>query len=265
MSERVKDAFEVLMERMEDPPTWDEVRVPIARPPRTDRKQRSILVAAASAVAAVIVGIVALNVLSQPVTYQLPTPDIAAGEVQVLQDPLVVRGTPSPEPRFDTSTLGDEVVLSAPDDVSAFVSWADQAEFPDGDLSKVIVAGSLEDLGASAGMAVVVPREAPEEVEWCILTLTQSGMTCATAPDFQTPVYLIRHPEPLNSTPGTLGWGPAPEGASVVTLSYGDTRMWQRPVSGIVLFPIDTSSEQFVITALDREGNEIYTDTSIEE
>lgn len=264
MSDRVRDAFGVLMQRMEDPPTWDEVRVPVARPQRVPKKQRPILVAA-SAVAAVIVGIVALNVLSQPVTYQLPTPDMAAGEVQVLEDPLVVRGTPSPEPRFDTSTLGDEVLLSEPDDVSGFVSWADQAEFPDGDLSKVIVAGSVDDLGASAGMAVVVPREAPDNVEWCILTLTQSGVTCATAPDFQAPAYLIRHPEPLNSTPGTLSWGPAPEGTSVVTLSYGDTRMWQRPVSGIVLFPIDTPSEQFVITALDQEGNEIYTDTSLKE
>jgi hypothetical protein len=264
MSDRVRDAFEVLMEQMEDPPTWEEVRVPVASSRRVSTKQRPILVAA-FAVAAVIVGIVTLNVLFAPVKYQLPTPDIAAGEVQVLEDPLVVRGTPSLEPRFDTSTLGDEIVLSEPDGYNRFVSWADQGEFPDSDLSKVIVAGSINDSGASAGMAVVVPRDAPDNVEWCILTLTESGASCATAPDFQTPIYLIRHPEPVTSTPGTLSWGPAPEGTSVVTLSYRDTRMWQRPVSGIVLFPIDTPSEQFVITTLDQEGNEIYTDQSIEE
>lgn len=262
MSDRVRDAFEALIERMEDPPTWEDVSVPAARPREVRRKRRPTLVAVSALVAVIVLGVLTVTLPSQPVSYQLPRADVAPGEVIVSDDPLIVLGTPAPEPQFDTSTLGEEIELSEVDDTNLFLTWARQATFPEAEKpSKVIIGGKIE-TGATVGMVVgALEDDAAGNTEWCILTLDAlGGSVCAQDPDpdFQTPVFTIL---PESPSSGTLSWGPAPEGTSVVTLSYDDTSLWQQPVAGIVLFPLDTSPAELVITAFDERGNEIHTET----
>lgn len=259
MSDRVRDAFGVLMERMEDPPSWEEVRVPVARPEKP-RSRRPFVAMAAAVVVVLVVGVLAVNLLRRPVAYQLPTVDVAAGETVVSKDPLVVVGTPAPEPRFDTSTLGDEVELNEVSDIAEFLAWVNQAELQ-GEIqpSKMVVGGSIES-GSSVGIAVGAPETPAGEPVWCLLTLAANGAVCATSADFETPVYSARHPS-ASTGPGALAWGPAPLGTSVVTLNYADISLWQKPVSGVVLFGITAPLEDYQITAFDQQGNELHSET----
>lgn len=256
MSDRVRDAFGALMERMEDPPTWEDVSVPVARP--QPRSRRPLLAVVSAVAAVVVVGILA-TLWPRPVTYQWPTAEVLPGEEVVSESPLVVIGVPGAEPRFDTSTLGDEVGLGQVTDVGEFQTWAVQLELDGSKPVKVIVGGQI-DTGASVGLLLGDPQaEGSGGIKWCLVTVTENGQVCSGRPDFEEPVFSIHHPAP-NET-GTLAWGPAPTGTSVVTLSYGNTTMWQKPVSGLVLFPLQDSPARFVITALDADGNQIHTDS----
>jgi hypothetical protein len=269
MSDRVRDAFEVLMERMEEPPTWEEVRVPVARPADAHRKRHPALAFVAAAAAVIVIGVLAVTLLKRPIEYQLPTLEVAAGETVVSEDPLVVVGTPAPEPQFDTSALGEQVTLNNLDDLTNILDWAAQAESVGEILAeKLIIGGSLDlpvtqSTASEATVGIAVGPEAPEGIQWCIFTVdARGGAICAgRGANDQTPVVATRNLDAFGSIPGTLSWGPAPVNTSVVTLTYGDTKLWQKPVSGIVLFPINEPVNQYTITAYDPQGNQLHTET----
>ena len=61
-----------------------------------------------------------------------------------------------------------------------------------------------------------------------------------------------------NELQGTYAWGPLSPEVSVVTVAYGDTTLWQRPVGGIALFDIDNPDRDHITyTAYDEHGNVI--------
>lgn len=270
MSDRVRDAFDVLIEQMEEPPTWEEVRVPVARPADVRPKRRPALAFAAAVATVIAIGVLAVTLLHRQVEYQLPTAEVAAGETVVSEDPLVVAGTPAPEPQFDTSALGEQVTLNELDDLTHILDWASQAEsVGEIDPEKLIIGGSIdlpvtEHTATEASVGIAVGPNVPDGVQWCIFTVdARGGAICAgRGANNQTPVVAIRNRDAFGSIPGTLSWGPAPVNTSVVTFTYGDTKLWQKPVSGVVLFPINEPVDEYTITAFDAQGNQVHSETS---
>lgn len=269
MSDRVRDAFQVLIEQMEEPPTWEEVRVPVARPADFRPNRRPALAFAAAVAAVIAIGVLAVTLLQRQVEYQLPTIEVAAGETVVSEDPLVVVGTPAPEPQFDTSPLGEQVTLNELDDLTSILDWAAQAESV-GEIvaEKLIIGGSIdqpvtESTASEASVGIAVGPDVPEGIQWCIFTVdARGGAICAgRGANDQTPIVATRNLDAFGSIPGTLSWGPAPVDTSVVTLTYGDTKLWQKPVSGIVLFPISEPVDEYTIIAYDVQGNQVHSET----
>lgn len=74
MSDRVKEAFEALIEEMEEPPTWQEVRVPEAQPRPRRQRPRSAWVAAGAFVAVLLFGAagIFLTNISEPAAITVP-------------------------------------------------------------------------------------------------------------------------------------------------------------------------------------------------
>lgn len=269
MSDQVRDAFVALMERMEEPPTWEEVGVPVARPTDIARKRSPALASVAAVAAFVVIGVLAVTLLRRPVEYQLPTVEVAAGETVVSEDPLVVVGTPAPEPQFDTSALGEEVKLNELGDLANVLDWVSQAAgVREIVAEKLIIGGSIdlpvtEHTASEATVGIAVGPELPEGIQWCIFTVdARGGAICAgRGANDQTPVIAGRNLNAFGSIPGTLSWGPAPIGTSVVAFTYGDTKLWQKPVSGVVLFPINEPVDQYTITAFDAQGSQVHSET----
>jgi len=223
-------------------------------PPIRDRRRWIPAVGWVAAAAALV--IVVVVAWPRPDTDQPVVTDVAPGEIILSQDPLVVRGAPSPEPRFATAPLGTEVVLNEPDEIGEILSQlAETSIATEGGVGKVIVAGAIES-GDTAGMILAdMPR--PARTEWCIWIIRPSGDSpgCAGGLDLddQFPVSHSYH--------GLFAWGPAPANTSVVTLTYNDTSLWQRPVGGVVLFNFPVIPGQFVMSALDENGDPIHTET----
>lgn len=66
MSDRIKEAFDVLVEEMDEPPTWEELRIPQARPGVPRRLTRPAWVAVAAFVAVILFGAVGIFLTNTP-------------------------------------------------------------------------------------------------------------------------------------------------------------------------------------------------------
>lgn len=66
MTDRVREAFEALIAEMEDPPTWEEVRVPEVRPRAEPRRPRSAWIAAAAFVVVLASGAIGVLLTNNP-------------------------------------------------------------------------------------------------------------------------------------------------------------------------------------------------------
>lgn len=193
--------------------------------------------------------------------------DPASGEVVLLQDPLVVRGADSPEPLFDTSQLGTEIVLSEPADIGATIvrieEWLEDVE--DDDIIKYVVAGAIS-TGAQAGTL-----ETSSERGWglWIVPATDALPSWSGSNENEPQLLIGWHPGQFateaDGLQGTLAWGPLSPETSVITASYGDTTVWQRPVGGIAVFDITNPAQHPIVwTAYDQKGDVIETVTVVE-
>ena len=73
-----------------------------------------------------------------------PPVDVGQGEIVLLEEPLVVRGTYGPDPVFDTSGLGVEVALLDPSDIEDSILRVEENLLsPSDEVEKHVVAGEL--------------------------------------------------------------------------------------------------------------------------
>lgn len=248
-------------------------RISGLQPSPIRRRSRRIPTAGWVAVAAAFVVVIVIT-WPRLETDQHFVAGVASGETLLSEDPLVVRGAPGPTPQFDTAQLGTEIQLMEVNDIDVIVSRIEQTDFADkGEVFKVIVAGAM-DTGATAGIVFFPTTPGTNgELEWCLWIVPSYGdrSSCSGAPGRaigEDPVLGMYpdtdKPDSATWRLGTLAWGPAPGNTSVVTLTYGDTSLWQKPVGGVALFHVDIPvGDEMVLTALDQNGNTIYTETHV--
>lgn len=154
-----------------------------------------------------------------------------------------------PEPRFDTSELGEEVPL-LPIDV----------RMPPIDLR---AEGDITVIGRVEGTDVEVYLDAGErECVWFIgprLAESRCWLVEGPAGGFSRPAYAVTRNgmdgEPVQTI---LVWQ-VPDGTSVVSLDASGDGLWQRPVGGHVVFVLDptTRAELANVTAYDAVGQDL--------
>ncbi|MGH8926171.1 MAG: hypothetical protein ACRDWA_16300 [Acidimicrobiia bacterium] len=225
------------------------------------------MIAGVGVAAAIGVVVLPLVLVNLPSADQISSTYVGNGEVVLLEDPLVVRGTDSPEPAFDTSSLGVEVPLLELSDIQSSILQVEQNLLsPQDQVVKHVVAGEL----ASGSVAGIV--QTAGERGWClwIIPPTDARPSCSGRNTNEPHPLIGVNPgtdfptDEAHNLQGTFAWGPLPPEVSVVAVDYGDTTLWQRPVSGIVLFDIDNPDQDHITyTAYDQNGNVI--DTTIDE
>lgn len=165
---------------------------------------------------------------------------------------LVVRGAESPEPEFDTTELGEEVVLGGVDDpeltrLVAGIETADP-EAVGGELAEITVVGTLGD-----GSTIALLSGEGAEPDACIWqTSPTNGYSCFGLPDLQTPI--------TSTFAGTTSWGPLPADTSVAQLIQGDESYWQRPIGRVAAFDIELPAERggYMLKAFDASENIVH-------
>ena len=235
-------------------------QLPPVRAPRSHlaRTRLIVTVGVAVAVAVVAIPLIWVSLIGIDGT---PAADIGQGEVVLLEEPLVVRGAPGPDPAFDTSDLGVEVVLEDPSDIEGSIRRVENDLLsPTDEVTKHVVAGEL----VSGSMAGIV--QTTGERGWClwIIPPTEARPSCSGRNDNSPEALVGGNPgtdtpsDGANDLQGTFAWGPLSPEVSVVTVAFGDTTLWQRPVGGIALFDIDNPGRDDIrYTAYDEHGNVI--------
>jgi hypothetical protein len=192
------------------------------------------------------------------------------GAVVLSEDPLIVQPQPGPEPAFDTSSLGREIVLETvpPGESSMNALRADGGLFAlDNDGSRqlddsrpILSVGRVtvprNSVSSSAKNLILYPTV---DGGYCSVTLSDGGgygANCGLYSDGQFGV--------AGGGSGSEGFSfinvVVPENTSVVTVeTQADGLMWQRPVAGWALFPTMVGDEMsgFIVEAFDRRGTMI--------
>ena len=233
-------------------------QLPPVRAPRPHLVRNRLIarVGVAAAVAAVVVPLILVNL---PVIDGTLPVDVGQGEVVLLEEPLVVRGINGPDPLFDTSGLGVEVALLEPSDIEDSILRVEENLLsPSDEVEKHVVAGEL----ASGSIAGIV--QTAGERGWClwIIPPIEARPSCSGRNDNTPEAVIGVNPgtdvptDEANDLQGTYAWGPLSPEVSVVTVAYGDTTLWQRPVGGIALFDIDNPARDHITyTAYDKHGS----------
>lgn len=233
-------------------------QLPPVRAPRP-HLVRNRLIARVGVAAAVVAVVVPLILVNLPDIDGTRPVDVGQEEVVLLEEPLVVRGTYGPDPAFDTSGLGVEVALLDPSDIEASILLVEENLLsPTDEVESHIVAGEL----ASGSMAGIV--QTAGERGWClwIIPPTEARPSCSGRSDNSPEAVIGVNPgtdfptDEDNDLRGTYAWGPLSPEVSIVTVAYGDTSLWQRPIGGIALFDIDNPNRDYIsYTAYDEHGN----------
>jgi hypothetical protein len=233
-------------------------QMPPVRTPRPHVATNRLIAGVGVAVATVAV-VLPLILVNLPASDTTPIVEVGQGETVLLEDPRVVRGTLGPEPAFDTSSLGVEIPLLDPSDIEGSILRVEENLLsPTDQVESHLVAGEL----ASGSMAGIV--QTTGERGWClwIIPPTEARPSCTSRYDNSPEAVIGVNPgtdfptDEANDLRGTYAWGPLPPEVSVVTVAYGDTTLWQRPVGGIALFDIDNPNRDHIsYTAYDAHGN----------
>lgn len=239
--------------------------------PPSVRSRRRWLQAAVgtAAVLAIAVGMVAVWRWVAPPDHPTagPATYLAPGETLLMEDPLVVLGAASVEPRFDPSGIGEEVILGPVTDLGQFVGLG---SIVGGIGLKIIVIGVI---GDEEPVALVYSEVDDPEVGRMRVRSVVGGGGIASAGSLVQEVINEPGglPGPGRDTPGatwTVGGpdimtvDPLPEGTSVVVFTINGVSLWQRPRGGVAAFPTDfRGGDEFTLTVLDAEGRTIVHQT----
>lgn len=179
------------------------------------------------------------------------------------EDPYVIQAAPSPEPRFDTSELGDELPLVPATSIDVLPDFmfsgppADRAAATPA--RPVIIIGTAHQ-PASASPPVTVLVWFTETGVTCEGTASDDGMGSGCGFEIMSR-FGLGGPSTLEED-GVLISGEViytvPVETSVVQIVTASRSYWQRPTGGygVVSFG-DTIEQPTVIVAFDVDGNEI--------
>lgn len=187
----------------------------------------------------------------------------AAQDATVLsEDPLVLRPSRGPEPQFDTSTLGREIVLQPASSTAELQELLETA----GIVERM---GSREDrflydetrpvldIGYVAETDSRFVIYGTRENGFCDLTIESNGSSIGCG-DFTRTLYGVKG---AGGTVGEIGNArvTVPEGTAAVTFSAdGGEQLWQRPVAGWALFPAPIHDfVTYVVDAYDATGSRL--------
>lgn len=184
----------------------------------------------------------------------------AEAAVVIGEDPLTLQPTPGPEPEFDTKGLGAEVELLPAADAreipEMFWDLSSNAMLDDGDVrspdSPVFHIGYLEDLD----IRMVVYRSVGGDR--CINSLMPGGGAGGgCGDDFSRYQYGGRGYGGIDGETGYFDVEVPLETSVVAVTVDGGSPMWQRPVAGWAVFPVeihDYDHVEFTVEAFDAFG-----------
>jgi len=184
-----------------------------------------------------------------------------------------------PEPEFDTSSLGDESILTEIDPVAFLDSRIDGREFMgppssnNGGVPMVpFVAGArLEGTTDVAVFTIVLAfKDDIVDVQWRLFSDSETPQTNASSQSsppggydhLEVPNVILVH----GSDRGPLIIGGLPPEASVIATTFRDgTKVWQHPVSGLAIFDdperacVETATQECdgEYTVLNAAGDEL--------
>lgn len=174
---------------------------------------------------------------------------ISQGAGVLSEDPFMVQPLPGPEPRFDSSSLGEEIPFSplTPDHAlvqelaAGFYDFIDPLPLPTGAI--VFVGHVSEALG---GYRLFWPTATNG---YCEATPADGGGGCPGSRGIV--------PEAGEAVFEDDGLVVVPLDASVVVLRYNaDTSLWQRPTGGWAIFPTAVDGDDtYWIDVYDADGN----------
>jgi hypothetical protein len=183
---------------------------------------------------------------------------MSTGAEELEDDPLFLQPPPGPEPLFDTSGLGEEIVLipATPDDPPPDFVLERTAEGEERGRPLVDFDRPLVNIGTVAEMDATMVIYGTSDGGYCQAVLEGSGWGSSCG-DFTNELFGV------TGAGTSLGGGYAevriPIESAVVQFSTDDDApFWQRPVAGHALFPFETGPiAMFRVTAFDQDGDVI--------
>ncbi|MGF1618500.1 MAG: hypothetical protein ACFCU2_11950 [Acidimicrobiia bacterium] len=187
---------------------------------------------------------------------------MAAGAEVLDEDPLFLQPPPGPEPLFDTSGLGNEVVLMAaepgysiPGGIAGRPGGLTRDLDPDSSRPVINISRPVINIGTVSEIGATLVIFATSDGSTCEAVVVEggSGMGCG---DFSHEAFGITS----SGSQGQAGYAVArvPGETTVVRLSVNDDQSsWQRPIAGFALFPTDAWDTTFRVTAFDQFGEVI--------
>lgn len=209
--------------------------------------------------------VIRVNGTSIPQIGEIVSPDerrdiyLADGEQLLATQPTVVIGAQSPEPRFDTSELGEEVTLDPIMDVSRIIGRAADTAYPDAEMIKVTVLGTTPQ-GIEA--LVVYTIHDSEQERFTLVGDNSSGISVPLDDLTDAPYGLApRIPydqigpsiSSARESHSVVQWDVPPDTSVVVMNIEGETK-WQRPTDATVIFELKGPASDVELTALDSTG-----------
>ncbi len=277
---RLIHALTEVAERTTAEPDWNRVAAD-AGPVGGKSKGFGPATFAVAAVVMVLVGlgVAFLNSGAEEVNVSADGVVILPGETVLSEDPLIVSAAPAPEPAFDTSGLGQEVVIDPVVEldvgIEELIGRTGTSGLSPGTLVKATVIGRLDGqpwvtaVWDKAATETPVPVEAGQVFRsW---SLAGTGGSSVGDPVEQGSLRYLEPPALEDdwddgvgfTTPeGTVEWGPLPAEVSVVTFADDEDVLWTRPSGGVALIPSSIDpGESFTVEAFDADGELLATIT----
>jgi len=262
--ELMRTAFNPVVMEAPGAPEWDDLRRETT--PTTNTRPARWWVALASAAVVLLVGVGTVFIA------RTGAPDVG-GAPRVLEIATLAEGERGPEPRFDTSSLGDEMILES----GGLESLAAAGMLPEvlGPESERILSEALPGY-TFVGTPTYLGRVG--DIHGLVLHLDTGGGSKAPCLFIAEGRYGIGGgcfgpfapsalasglrvsaitPEPLSGEPAVLTIDALNSDVAVVGLEFqAGERYWQRPVEGAVLFVTkhEAPSQEVTITVFDSQG-----------
>ena len=187
-------------------------------------------------------------------------------------DPLIIRGAPGPEPRFDTSQLGENRDLAPVVDMESYLARVRPSrgfliDFiegftspPQAKLTRLVTVGYTPEGTAVAIVYTTTWTPTDGTTHWVCLVEDPGGSSCGGDPrnlaDADEMVSEVVGGMTVGG-PGLLSWGVSPD-TSVAMLTVNGERFFQRPVGGAAAFETDLrAGDRLIYTEFDSEGSVI--------
>ncbi len=233
-----------------------------------DRRPRTYMAAAAAVLIVAAIG--AMVALARPraapvvVPAETASPLVLPGEVVIGTDPLVVIAAPSPEPMFDTSDLGEEIVFEPvePGDEASFLDPARWQISDDVELIKVVLMGRVD--GQPWALTIVDMKLPGQTMRWRLVDGPTGGNSSAAWTD-PGATELFRLAPGSNENPlsfgvpgGPVTWDGLSSDVAVVSYQDDDTLVWIRPKAGVAAVPVDLNhGDRFELNAYTADGEHV--------